>query len=474
MDGGPVFLRERLELGNPSSCVAVCTLWTETGKVEVPREHFAVKGNLYSPRGINYMIRNLLASPGIRYLILCGDDRTGSGGDLAALFREGIDGANRIAGTSTALDSDITRDMIGTIRKDVELIDMRGREAEVGRAAAGLAMRGPSREPVILEPPGGSAEDFAGPGVSGLRFEGSGVPDTWLKLLDSILKFGELKKSEHGMMQKELLNAVAVIDGTEEGIPSWMPFGSKELQNYMKTFFGPAQGTGLSYTYGMRLFSYIEPCSGGRRPEDARKALDQIANSIKRLKEAPHTRRAVAFTWYVAEDSGSENPPCLTQITWSIRRGQLCQTAVFRSHDIFGGWPLNAYALRELQKRMASELSAGTGPLTIISNSAHVYENDFSQAGDMVRRMHSGKSLPFGEDRLGYFLISVEGGRITARHFLPDGKPGISFDGGDAEDLCKRILNEGLVSRMDHAAYLGRELERAEQALRSGGSYVQE
>jgi tetrahydromethanopterin S-methyltransferase subunit A len=36
------------------------------------------------------------------------------------------------------------------------------------------------------------------------------------------------------------------------------------------------------------------------------------------------------------------------------------------------------------------------------------------------------------------------------------------------------ILHEGLVSRAEHAAYLGKELARAEEALKSGREYIQE
>jgi tetrahydromethanopterin S-methyltransferase subunit A len=36
------------------------------------------------------------------------------------------------------------------------------------------------------------------------------------------------------------------------------------------------------------------------------------------------------------------------------------------------------------------------------------------------------------------------------------------------------LLRARLVSRLDHSAYLSRELTRAEHALRTGGDYVQD
>jgi tetrahydromethanopterin S-methyltransferase subunit A len=35
-------------------------------------------------------------------------------------------------------------------------------------------------------------------------------------------------------------------------------------------------------------------------------------------------------------------------------------------------------------------------------------------------------------------------------------------------------IDRGLISRLDHAAYLGRELARAEESLRSGEPFVQD
>jgi dihydropteroate synthase len=48
------------------------------------------------------------------------------------------------------------------------------------------------------------------------------------------------------------------------------------------------------------------------------------------------------------------------------------------------------------------------------------------------------------------------------------------FRGRSAEGICRSILEEGVVRDPSHAAYLGRELQKAEVALRTGRSYVQE
>jgi dihydropteroate synthase len=47
-------------------------------------------------------------------------------------------------------------------------------------------------------------------------------------------------------------------------------------------------------------------------------------------------------------------------------------------------------------------------------------------------------------------------------------------EGTTAVKICESIIRLGLVSDMGHATYLGRELEKAEIALRTGRSYVQD
>lgn len=53
-------------------------------------------------------------------------------------------------------------------------------------------------------------------------------------------------------------------------------------------------------------------------------------------------------------------------------------------------------------------------------------------------------------------------------------EPSVAVRGGDASGVMAGILRLGLVSRLDHASYLGAELAKAELALRIGRDYVQD
>ncbi|MEK6935104.1 MAG: DUF4346 domain-containing protein [Nanoarchaeota archaeon] len=49
-----------------------------------------------------------------------------------------------------------------------------------------------------------------------------------------------------------------------------------------------------------------------------------------------------------------------------------------------------------------------------------------------------------------------------------------AYRGKDNFALAKKILDDGWISRLDHAAYLGRELANAKNCLENGKEYVQE
>ena len=59
------------------------------------------------------------------------------------------------------------------------------------------------------------------------------VSEGWLKILDKVMKFGEEKPTEQWTKMKEIVDIVAVIDGDEATIPSFMPCDEKALKDYI-------------------------------------------------------------------------------------------------------------------------------------------------------------------------------------------------------------------------------------------------
>jgi tetrahydromethanopterin S-methyltransferase subunit A len=79
-------------------------------------------------------------------------------------------------------------------------------------------------------------------------------------------------------------------------------------------------------------------------------------------------------------------------------------------------------------------------------------------------------------DPSGYFVIYVDRGRemLSLEHYLNNGVLDAVIEGVSAAELYTPAIDRGLISRMDHAAYLGRELARAEESLHSGKPFVQD
>jgi len=79
-------------------------------------------------------------------------------------------------------------------------------------------------------------------------------------------------------------------------------------------------------------------------------------------------------------------------------------------------------------------------------------------------------------DRAGFFIIhpKPEADWLIVEHFKNSGEPTCVIEGTDPAAICAEIINRGLVSQLDHAAYLGRELERAKLSIKVGFAFSQD
>lgn len=79
-------------------------------------------------------------------------------------------------------------------------------------------------------------------------------------------------------------------------------------------------------------------------------------------------------------------------------------------------------------------------------------------------------------DPAGYFVVFPDCERrlLTLEHYHNDGVLDVVIEGHSPAELYIPAIEQHLISRLDHAAYLGKELARAEQALLSGVSFIQD
>lgn len=104
------------------------------------------------------------------------------------------------------------------------------------------------------------------------------------------------------------------------------------------------------------------------------------------------------------------------------------------------------------------------------------YNPDFEQKVNVT--VATGETAPAELDRVGLFKISVDrkNQAIAASLFTSVAmeKPVCIIKGKTAEAVYAKIVQHGLVTCLDHAAYLGSELAKAEIALKTGKEYIQD
>lgn len=86
------------------------------------------------------------------------------------------------------------------------------------------------------------------------------------------------------------------------------------------------------------------------------------------------------------------------------------------------------------------------------------------------------KEGAWNQDPKGYFLIKVdrEHKKISAGYCTNDNILKYEFVGRRAQDIYHEISRRNLISLFEHASYLGKELKKAELALKYDVEYVQD
>lgn len=102
------------------------------------------------------------------------------------------------------------------------------------------------------------------------------------------------------------------------------------------------------------------------------------------------------------------------------------------------------------------------------------YEHPF--AAGLVQRIHVMDTPSLMLDKAGYFVIYPErrSKSLAVEHYTNQGLLDCVMEGTSTGALYSGAIERQLVTRLDHAAYLGRELARAEQSLLEGTPFVQD
>ena len=312
----PIEYPDQLIVGNPASNLAICCFWSSKERLKGlldPNEYAAI-GNLYSRAGITPMLRNILANPTIRYLVLTGQSLTDSEEALLNFFERGVDSDWKIIGNGGQIDQDLLPEVLEEVRRSVELIDLRGAQhfaAEFHQVINRLKRLPPFAKPRIFPKTPPSAQTFPSE-FAGLVIRRQTIIEAWCEILWTVMTFGQISPTAYGLKQKEVLALLSVVENPSaqlDEIPHWAPFKDKDIGAYVQRFFEAEKSDDITYNYGHRLQSYW--------------GEDQIKFIAAELRQSGHSRRALANLWDPVEDSKSADPPCVTTIQAAIRGERL-------------------------------------------------------------------------------------------------------------------------------------------------------
>ena len=531
--GWPVAVRDRIafphskELRVTKANFAVTFLWTMRDAVLplLEKDNLAIASNFYTPSGLTGMIRNILANPYIRFIILLGEEYASKDGcdtkteltsanAIRAFFEKGINEDRLIEGFETAVhfDKNIPTEMINKVRENVELIDLNKRMPNASlndKIKEANKLMGELERDYFMENPyvfDFEKQEEAFPFEGGpILVHGSTIPDSWIKMIHSINRYGRknLMNADTDRWVKEINDMSVVIHDPQNMDlsinPFLVPLTKEKINAYKDEILSPILPDGKAYTYGNKLRAYISPAApiidlvntteyrdyefgkgswidaNVKYLDEEQAEINQIQDVIDVLKRDIYSKACVAITWHVQDElmRKHKSSPCLVLLQAIVQDEKLNLYVFFRSHDMTQGWPENAYGCAAIQKEIAEGIGVDCGILTIVSGSAQIYAHYYEQVKEMLNKYHCYEDS-FNDPR-GHYVIEVVGESIIVKHLHPgDNSKLDKFEGKNAKEIYTKISEKGGPIDASHLMYLGSELGKAELCIKKNIEYLQD
>lgn len=445
----PMFSRLELTVGNPKSNTGICILWSSREEfiskyIGEEMKKVALVGNLYSIYGLGILIRNYLSSPTLQHLFVTGKALGMSKGAIENLKNDG----------TLPEKLSLSEEHIKIFLERTKIIFLK--ESKIKQLLSTWnykTVKNNNLPKIVVDLPEPRAICFPGP-KSGHLIRVRTIEEGYKKLLKEIMFFGHITNQDsEGQKRKELWELNMIITDQDPQDFSSVPhpeYGREQIKKYCEDFWRGSEPEGVAYRYG----DTIRHVYG-----------DQVENIKLAFKDKAETFRTFISLWNPRSSIKEKDPPCIVSIHLRIIRDSLHLWAYIRTNDMFGGWPLNAAALRYFQYKLLEELKVElkrpnlqTGELGVTSGSAHLYERNWPAVDSFLSEEKIEKFYP---DSKGNFEVKIEGEVIVVNHYSPDGAALLQvFKGKSARELSKQI--EPFISQIKHAIYLGRELQKAE------------
>ena len=487
----PLHFADKLHVINPRGSVGLVTLWSrpdfvlrklrEAGVNLSPETSpLAAAGTLFG-QGLRHLLRNLLYNPQIDTLLVLGEEKSNSYEALTQFFAAGLEPVDapikyvcpdadrpvlpaRVAGTDLLLD-----DLVGpeTFARKPPII----RAADAGEARRILEAYEPAQPPIPdrLRVPLPDVEVTQFPSnVLAHTIVETAPSKAWEQVVFRVLRFGDrvrIKKGER-IELRNLKVVVAEPRFEDEAALRELGFDPDRLRAYQAGILSSEKPPDQPYTYGNRIRGYFGV-----------DGLDRIAEMLRVVREGdseddanPDARKAYFALWDTPRDFGGSGAPCLVSLFFRKVGGRIELTATFRTHNVAEAWLVNLYGLMALRDYVAERAGAPGGPITVVSHSIALDPKYLERAQRVASRVQ--RTNVFREDPHGHFVITTDGDRIVLEHYR-DGVKLQSYCGAKPDAIRFALYRDGAISDINHAMYVGMQLERARWCLALGISYDQ-
>ena len=243
------------------------------------------------------------------------------------------------------------------------------------------------------------------------------LPEAWEKALVAVWDDGVAVRTEYDRRDEQgnyidppSLDATIVVEVAdpfaEPRIHKNFPGGPEELEVYRQEvvdgvhdhWVDPTNPLTWTYTYHQRLYSYVATEDVCDPNADALSSVDQLEYVINKAAAAPHSRRMQAITWIPNADPPTDEPPCLQRLWFRILFDESGEPVLnlnthWRSRDGYKAWFMNVYAITDLQRKIAGQISekmgrtVKVGRYVDICDSFHIYGADHASLEPEIAKM---------------------------------------------------------------------------------------
>ncbi len=133
----------------------------------------------------------------------------------------------------------------------------------------------------------------------------------------------------------------------------------------------------LGPVYGKQWRRWQTP--GGR-------VIDQLAETVERLRTDPLSRRHVVTAWNPGDIDKMRLPPCHLLFQFHVQDGELSCQLYQRSADLFLGVPFNIASYSLLTLMMAHVCDLKPGDFVHTFGDLHIYNNHMTQVREQLSR----------------------------------------------------------------------------------------